>query len=530
MFEPDPTIIVFALILLVSLVVPEILKEAKMVVIPVYIIAGIIVGPHGLQFESHAALEFIGDIGLLFLVFIAGLEIVEHGKVNWKKPVKFSILSAGTCFLFGFGVGTLLDIGMTASLLLGTILMSSSVGEIIPIVTSSAHLREKFANFLIPSIIIMDASSLFLLTIFIRMDEGTTIFLFFLGGALFFTLLMVFVLPRLAKWFFSREISKPRETDLKFIIVVLAVSVAFGEALGLHGILIAFMVGAVLGRYIPNEKTHQKLHGFGYGFFIPIFFIVLGMSLDMSFLWEGTEGLVLVVVIISTLMLGKLLGAAIFARTEGLTNREGLVLGVTVWPQLSATLAAAAVGFEEGIFDTEILTAIVFMSITTALATPFIVQALLRQAGAEEQYQNLEAHILIVGYGRTSAKLAYLLDIETRDFIVVDRKLSRVNLLKKQGIRAILGEGDNSRTLQKANVEKLNTAVIAVPDDHEVYLCAKLIRESNPDCHIIARIHNWETYEKMKKEKLIDFAVWPEKLSSEIIIQHMIKAKRWANR
>jgi len=452
------------------------------------------------------------------------MEIQEYGKINWKRPIKMSIISAGTCFLFGFMLGHLWGFSPKTALLLGTVLMSSSVGEIVPIVTSSAHLREKLSGFLFPAIIIMDASSLFLLTILIQWDSNVFEFALFLIAAFLLTFLIVHLLPKLARRFFSRATSKPRETDVKFIITVLLVSVALGEIIGLHGILIAFLVGAMLGQHIPNEKTKQKLHGFGHGFFIPIFFIVLGMNLDISFLYEGTGGVLLITAIIGTLIVSKILGAMVYSRSEKLPPREGLVLGVTIWPQLSATLAAAAVGFEKGIFNRELLTAIVFMSITTALATPFVVQTLLR---SEAKVHGIRDHILIVGYGRTSARLAYLLDMESRDFIVIDRKLSRVNLLKKQGITAILGEGDDQGVLRKANVGQARVAVITIPDDHEVYLCARFIKETNPNCHVIARVHHWDTFEKMKGEELIDYAVWPEKLSSEIIIKHMINSHIW---
>jgi Kef-type K+ transport system membrane component KefB len=520
----DVPIIVFAVILTISLLIPELLKDLKMIIVPFYIIAGIILGPNGLGFETNDALIFIGDIGILFLVFIAGLEIKEYGKIDWKKPIHLSIISAGTCFILGALVCWSWGYGPTACLLMGTILMSSSVGEIIPIVTSSAHLRDRFSEFLIPAIIIMDASSLFMLSVLIQWDSGPLEFSLFLAGSLFLTYLIVRILPRVATWFFTRDIFKPRETDLKFILMTLIISVAIGEIIHLHGIIIAFLVGAVLGHHIPNEKTHEKLNGFGFGFFIPIFFVVLGMSLDISFLWEGTSGILLIGAIIGTLMVSKIIGAMIFSRLNDIPDKEGLLLGVTLWPQLSATLAAAAVGFEYEIFDNELLTAVVFMSILTATMTPFVVQGMLSKRG---EVKVMKDHILIAGYGKTSARLAYLLDKDQKTFIVIDNKISRIRMLRNQGIEAILGNAEEKGTLEKVELEKTRTAVITIPDDHEVYLCAKYIKEQNEYCHIIARVHDWETYTKLRAENLIDFAVWPEKLSSEIIIKHMIDTEIW---
>ncbi len=523
MHTVDP-VIIFALILIISLIVPELLKEMKMVVIPFYIIAGIIFGPQGIGFMANDALNFMGDIGLLFLVFIAGLEIREFGRIKWGRPVLLSGISAGTCFVSGFLLGFLWGYSIHTDLLLGTILMSSSVGQIIPIITSSAHLREKFSEFLLPAIIIMDASSLFLLTVLIQIDSSPLNFALFLIGSLLLIVLIVYFLPKLAQRFFARRTLKPQETDLKFVITVLAVSVAIGELINLHGILIAFLVGAVLGHHIPNEKTFQKLYGFGYGFFIPIFFVVLGMNLDISFLFSGGGGLLLIFAIIGTLVVSKIVGGILFAALNGMTKREGVVLGVTLWPQLSATLAAAAVGFEYGIFNDELLTAVVFMAIITAISTPFAVQALIRGKGEKH---TLKGHIVIIGYGRTSARLAYLLEMDRKEFVVIDRRLSRVRLLRKQGIPAVLGNGEEPGVLEMANIREARAAVITIPDDHEVYLCALHIREMNPDCYTIVRVHTNELYGKLRKEGLADFTVWPERLSSDQIIMRIMDENLW---
>lgn len=521
----DVPILVFAVILTISLIVPELLKEMKMIIVPFYIVGGMVIGPDGYGLETNEALVFLGDIGILFLVFIAGLEIKEYGKIDWKKPLHLSIVSAVTCFIFGAAVTHLWGYDTTTSLLIGTILMSSSVGTIIPMVTSSTHLRERFSDFLIPSIVIMDASSLFMLSILLQWNpDAPQEFLLFLGAALFLMLTIIKIIPRLSARFFSRETSKPRESDLKFILLMLIVSVAIGEIIHLHGIIIAFLVGAVLGHHIPNEKTHEKLHGFGYGFFIPIFFVVLGMSMDISFLFRGTNGIALILAMTFTLIFSKVIGAVLFSKAKGMDTGEGVVLGVTLWPQLSATLAAAAVGFEAEIIDNELLTAVVFMSIISATLTPFVVHRLVRDKSV---VHTLRDHILIIGYGRTSARLTYLLAKDGIDFIVIDNKLSRVKYLKSQGIEAILGDADELSTLRKANLEEIQIAVITIPDDHEVYLCAKHIKEANDACYVVARVHDLDTYMKMKKDHLVDFAVWPEKLSSEVIIEHLIEGKVW---
>ncbi len=515
MLEIDP-IIAFVFILIIAFTIPEAIRRLKVTYVPFYIIAGIMLGPFGIGFESLPAFDFISEIGLFMLVFIAGLEIYETGIKNMGKSIKFSIVSSSICFTGGFLLGWFLGYPLPASLLIGTVMMSSSVGEIIPMVQSSSFLREKFGHFIFPAIIIMDATSLFALAFIIQLDQGLYSYILFIVGSISLMLLIIYGIPKIAKKFFTLLRRKPAETDLRFILTILLTMVAIGELINLHGIVISFLVGIVMGEYI-DERTFSKLYGFGHGFFIPIFFIVLGMDLDIGIL-SSTESIVITLLIIGTLIVCKILGGIVFAKTEGFSIKNGIILGTTFWPQLSATLAAATIGLKFGIFDQQILVAIVVMSIFTAIATPFVLKLMIKE---EEKKHALNKHTIVVGYGRNSALITNLLRIQDKALIVIEHNMSIVDELKKIGIEVVYGNGADKAVLCKAGIDVAETAIITIPDEHEEYLCLRKIKELNPDCYTISVVHTIEQSSRLRDEKLTDYVIWPEELSSVEIVDHL---------
>ena len=515
MYEIDPKF-AFVLILIVAFTVPEAIRRLRVTYVPFYIIAGILLGPLVIGFQSLPAFDFIADIGLYMLVFIAGLEIHETGLKNIDKSIKFSIISASVCFVGGFFLGRFLGYPYPASLLIGTIMMSSSVGEIIPMVHSSSFLRERFGHFIFPAIIIMDAASLFALAFIIQLGEGLQSYIIFIVGSVLIILLIIFAIPKIADKFFSLLRRKPEETDLRFILTILLAMVAIGELIHLHGIVISFLVGIVLGEYI-DERTFSKLFGFGHGFFIPIFFIVLGMDLDIGIL-SNVESIVITLSIVGVLIVCKILGGFIFSKTEGYSARNGVILGITFWPQLSATLAAAAIGLEYNIFDQQILVSVVMMSIFTAIATPFVLRLVIRE---EEKRLAIKRHTIVIGYGRNSALITNLLKIQKRALVVIENNISIVEDLKNIGIDVVYGNGADRATLNKAGIKEAETAIVTIPDEHEMYICLRKIKEVNPGCYTIAVVHTMEQSNRLKKEKLTDYVIWPEELSSLKIVDHL---------
>lgn len=512
-------IITFSIILIIALVIPEFIKKYKITAVPFYIIAGILLGPFGFGLHLGDGLIFLGDVGLLFLIFIAGMEIYEMGDIHIGKIILFTIIMATVCFVGGFLLGIGMGYSILTGALLGTVLISSSIGEIVPMVNSTPSVKRRLSHIIFPSIVILDAASLIILGVIVKTEQPVYRIAIFILELVVLIIISFAFLPKLLKFFFNRTSRKPKEGDLKFIITILMFIVAAGYAIGVHGIVTAFLAGVIVGKHLPNQTAFDKVHAIGYGMLIPVFFIVLGMELDIGVLFEGTGNLILPFLLIITLVTTKILGGLIFAIIKRMPLRDGFILGMVLWPQLSATIAATAVGFETGIIKQEVVIAVVIMALFSALGTPFILRRFVRKDTEKLFVKN---HIIICGYGRTTSKLTHLMEKMDFPLVVIDKNHSRLSDIEERRIPTIFGNAASRSVLKDAGIHKARMAILSIADEHDLYVAARNIRKLNPKCHIIAKIHTERSHNALTKQNLIDDYVWPEKHSAAEISNKVI--------
>ncbi len=512
-------ILTFSIILIISLIIPEFLKKYKITSVPFFIIAGILLGPFGIGLHLGEGLIFLGEVGLLFLIFIAGMEIYEMGDLHIGKIVLFTIISAVICFFGGFLLGLGMGYSILTALLIGTVLISSSIGEIIPMVNSTPSVKRRLSHIIFPSIVILDAASLILLGVILKTEQPMIQVVLFIVELSLLVIISFTFLPRLLKFFFNRTSRKPNEGDLKFIITILMFVVAAGYAIGVHGIVTAFIAGVIVGRHLPNQTVIDKVHAMGYGMLIPVFFIVLGMELEIGVLFEGTSNLIFPVFLILTLIMTKIIGGLIFAIIKRMPLRDGFILGMVLWPQLSATIAATAVGYETGIIKQEVMVAVVIMALFSALGTPFILRRFVRKDIERLLVRN---HIIICGLGRTTSKLAYIMEGMNFPLVIIDKNHGRLKEIEERGVPTIFGNAASRSVLKDAGISKARMAILSIADEHDLFVTARNIRKLNPICHIIAKVHTERSYDILSRQKLIDDYVWPEKRSASEISKKVI--------
>ena len=507
----DTSLIIFGVIVVLGLLIPELFHRIRVTPVPLFIVAGIIIGPYGFGLigEDFEALRLIGQLGLFFLVFLAGLEAHETRMFGIRGSIHLSLISGGICFSGGFLLGSILGVGTIASLLLGTIFMSSSVGEIIPMITAVHSLREKFGSMIIPAIVIMDAASLIMLSIILKLGSQPLDIIVFIALALAFIALSFYITPKVAKWFFSRHTKRGREAELRFIIACLFVIIIISVLIQLHPIVAAFIAGIILGESIPKEDSLKKLNAIGYGFLIPIFFITLGLEVNMGIIIESLNNILMILAVILTLMLTKIVGGFVYSLVKKIPVSDGFTIGVILWPQLSATLAVAAVGMGAGLIEQELFVAIITMSIVTAIGTPFAVKLTYSD---RKIISRMHDHILIIGAGHVGEDVIEALIDSDEDFIVIDNDLTRVRELREKWIEVIYGDASEISTLKNAGVEHAKLVIVAMPERKETVITVKNIRKLNSHCHIIARAHGKREIEALEDE--VDEFILPERISS----------------
>jgi len=152
---------------------------------------------------------------------------------------------------------------------------------------------------------------------------------------------------------------------------------AYFSILGVHPILAAFIIGLTLSQTIRHEKLFTKLHTLGYGLFVPIFFFIVGMEMNLSLLLTFDMGEFLMVLIVVGLISSKLASGYIGGRVVKLSGKDSALFGVTSIMQLTTTLAVTYAAASLGILDSLLVTSVIILSIITTILGPVLLKVLL---------------------------------------------------------------------------------------------------------------------------------------------------------
>ena len=313
------------------------------------IFAGLLVGPHGFNILDHdSSFELFGDVGLFYIMFLASLEI----NMQEMKMAKGGALLLGlTAFVFPLAIGVaanvfVLDYGLAASVLLASMYASHTLIAY-PIVARYGLSRLRCVNFAVGGTIVTDTLTLFVLAVIgglFKGDTGAWFLPVLLVKMILLTLVIVFLFPRVARFFFR----KYNDGIIQYIFVMAMLFLGAGlmELVGMEGILGAFVTGLVLNRLIPRSSPLMKHIEFvGNALFIPYFLIGVGMIIDLKVLFGGGNALMVAGVMIVIALFGKWLASWVTQKVYGMSGEERRLMFGLSNAQAAATLAAVLVGY-----------------------------------------------------------------------------------------------------------------------------------------------------------------------------------------
>ncbi len=220
---------------------------------------------------------------------------------------------------------------------------------------------------------------------------GTTEVLLIIGRVvLFFIVALVvglFVLPPLARWSANASMS---EGVIATTIVVIVLSAWFAEYVGEVAMITgAFLAGLFLRRTDVHSIINDKMHTIAYGFFVPIFFVGVGLTADAGS-FEGSDVLLLVV-ITAVAVVSKLVGSGLGARVAGESMRSSIQIGTGMVSRGEVGLIVATVGLNQGLVDTNLFSVMVLMVLATTLITPILLKIVF--SGDQEVEELEEEHV-----------------------------------------------------------------------------------------------------------------------------------------
>jgi Kef-type K+ transport system membrane component KefB len=369
----------FLIVLAAGLFLSEVFRRLQLPYVVALIIAGIIIGPNGFQFfETNETIDFLGSIGLVFLMFMAGLEIRTAGiKKMAGNITKITLINGLIPFFVGFGIATYFGYGFLPSLLLGTIFISSSIAVIVPLLESRGLLKFPIGKTILAATMFEDVFSLLILSVILQTVSPITQ----LPLSNFYILVLIalvglkIAIPEFRKIMMENIYwaKGTFEKEIRLVLIILIAVVVFFEALGMHSIIAGFFAGLVLSESIKSEKLKEKLHTISYGLFIPVFFVIIGANTDLSVFTSNSGPLIFIGAILIGSMGSKFISGFLGGKISGFENRESALIGSSTMPQLSTTLAVAFVAHELKLFDDTLIASLVVLSAVTTLVGPLLV-------------------------------------------------------------------------------------------------------------------------------------------------------------
>ncbi|MEO6884180.1 MAG: cation:proton antiporter [Bacteroidia bacterium] len=372
-------VLVFALVLSIILFAPILLKKLRIPGIIGLIIAGVIIGPHGTNLlVKNSSIDLFGTIGLLYIMFLAGLEIDLN---DFIKNKNLSLFFGTLTFLFPLCFGTaisfyFLKFSFTSSILLASMFASHTLITY-PIISRLGLTKSKSVTMTIGGTIITDTAVLLVLAVITGSAKGglNSEFWIRLGiSLLIFVLIVLIIIPRIGRWFF-RKLEGEGSSQFVFVLAVVFTSAFLAELAGVEPIIGAFLAGLALNRLIPHTSALMNRIVFvGNTLFIPFFLINVGMLVDLHVLFNGSHAFVVAGTIIIAAYIGKWLASFVTQKIFRFSAIERkLIFGMST-SHAAATLAVVLVGFKMGLFNENTLNGTILLILITCLVSSFIVE------------------------------------------------------------------------------------------------------------------------------------------------------------
>lgn len=400
-------VLVFAVILFIILLSPILLRRLKIPGIIGLIISGVIIGPHGINLiEQNSAVKLFSTIGLLYIMFIAGLELdLKEFQRNKNKSLVFGFLTFTIPLVIGFPVCFyLLKYSFTASLLISSMFSTHTMVSY-PIVSKFGISKNQAVAITVGGTILTDTAVLILLAIILSSNNGGLSLSFWIqlvASLAVFAGIMFWIIPKITAWFFQK-LESEKTSHYIFVLAVVFFSAFLAELAGVEPIIGAFVAGLALNKLIPYSSTlMNRIEFIGQSIFIPCFLISVGMLVDVTVLTNGPAAVIIAVTLSVVALIGKWMAASatsyIFRYSS---DQRALIFGLSS-SHAAATLAVILVGFQTKIIDENALNGTILLILVTCLVASLITENASRRILTAEKDEPLpegtspdDEHILL---------------------------------------------------------------------------------------------------------------------------------------
>lgn len=411
-------VLIFSLVLFIILLSPILLRRLNIPGIIGLIISGVIIGPHGFNIlEKNSAVDLFSTIGLLYIMFIAGLELdLNEFRANRNKSLVFGLLTFIIPLAIGFPVcHYLLQYDFNASFLTASMFATHTLVAY-PIVSKLGVSKNQAVAITVGGTILTDTAVLIILAVIIGKSKGSLSQEFWirLGVSLVvFSVIMFVLIPRIAKWFFQK-LQSEKHSQYIFVLSVVFFAAFLAEVAGVEAIIGAFVAGLALNKLIPHSSAlMNRIEFIGNSLFIPFFLISVGMLVDVSVLLNGPMAWIIAGTLSVVALTGKWLAATftqlVFRYSKA---QRQLIFGLS-GAHAAATLAVILVGYEAKILDENILNGTIILILITCIVASFATEKAAKKIIVESEDETIDlTKVNGAGNERILLPIANILNIE----------------------------------------------------------------------------------------------------------------------
>jgi len=476
-----------------------------------YLLAGVVIGPHALGLiQESDEIRVLATIGVVLLLFTLGVKLSLREMIRVRRvAIGGGIFQLLATTGLGIGVAALLGWSLQEAVILGFLIAISSTMVVIGMLTQRGELETVHGRVMIGILLVQDIAAAFMMFILPVLGGSAENLASVLGLAVLKAGVFLALVLFLGAWVVPRFIRRVAGRGSRELFILSGAVLCFGGAFaayyfGLSAALGAFAVGLLISE---SDFAHQVL-----GDMIPlrdifaaIFFVSVGMLIDLPFMAANINTVIAIVV---TIVLGKFVICSAAARLFGYGGKAILLVGAGMIQIGEFSFVLAELGLGTGAISERLYSLILASAMISIILTPFIysltsnlstrlIQArVLRPLMPADAPQSVEEvakisdHVVICGHGRVGGNVAQMLRQLQIPHVVIDLDPAVISSLRDRGIPCIYGDAGNREVLSKAGLKDAALLLIAMPDPTAARLALDHALRINPQLDVVARVHS----------------------------------------
>lgn len=520
------------IVIIIAFITPIVLHRLKINFIPVVvaeIIMGLIIGKSGFNLvQEDMWLETLSTLGFIFLMFLSGLEIdftafsskkkkevLPNGKMEPNTFLAATIVFLGI-FIASVGLSYIFVLaGFIDNVFLMTLIISTiSLGVVVPTLKEGKLMKSAIGQIILLVAVIADLVTMILLAVFVSLNDG--------GEGNTWLLLVLFaagvVLYFVGKRFKNRNFLDGMSTGTvqigtRAVFALIIFLVALSESVGAENILGAFLAGVLVSLLAPNQELVHKLDSFGYGFLIPIFFVMVGVDLDLWALFGDVKLLLFIPLLLIALLLSKLL--PVFFLKRWYNTSTVMASGFLLTSTLSLVIAAATIGERMGVITPEMSGILILVAVITSIFTPIVFKKLMPKEAAKEK----QLKLAFVGANQLTMPVSKELESDLYDTTVYHTFQEKENQITDSVFEIEEIENFSLECLQKSGILESDIAVISTGHETKNIELAIALKQEGIE-RVICRIESPSMEDKLKEHEIEAFS---SILSTKMLLRALIE-------